>query len=132
MLSFAFLCNLPWTIIGLLAALLSVPTSMNYTTQPFAIIFRVGSFWWLTWMPWYKGARAITNGHVVSVGPNADIRDLQHELVHVEQGIRYPLIFPFLHTIEWLRRGYRNNKYEAEAFARSGSRYTGNESVRRV
>lgn len=126
-----FLLNLPWTVVGILTSLLSVPTGIDYTSQPTTIVFRVRSFWWLTWMPWYKGARAITNGHVVSLGPNADIRDLQHELVHVEQGLRYPLIFPLLHTIEWLRHGYRNNKYEAEAFARSGSRYTATARVGR-
>lgn len=81
-------------------------------------------------MPWYRGTRAITNGQIVQLGPLADERDLQHELVHVEQAMREPFIMPILHTVEWLRHGYRNNKYEVEAFERSGSRYTGTEQVR--
>lgn len=84
----------------------------------------------MTWLSWYRRARAITNGNVVQLGPLADERDLMHELVHVEQAERVPFVMPFLHTIEWLRNGYRNNKYEIEAFERSGSRYTGKEKVR--
>lgn len=77
----------------------------------------------MTWLPWYRGARGMANGHVVQLGPEADLRDLQHELIHVEQSLREPFIHPLLYTIEWLRHGYRQNKYEVEAYDRSVSRY---------
>ena len=45
-----------------------------------------------------------------------DARWVKHELKHVEQFKRYGFI-PFIarYTIETIKRGYRNNKYEVEA-----------------
>jgi len=119
----AFILNLPWTIIGLVLAIISLPKSMQFSSQELGIIVYVRSFWWYTWLPSKKGIRAITNGHVISLGPTADIKDCQHELIHVEQSIREPLIHPFLYSWQSFRHGYRNNKYEVEAYTKSGSRF---------
>jgi|SRR5574338_1027829 hypothetical protein len=45
-----------------------------------------------------------------------DTRWVKHELKHVEQFRRYGFI-PFIarYTIETMKKGYRNNKYEIEA-----------------
>lgn len=45
-----------------------------------------------------------------------DTRWVKHELKHVEQFRRYGFI-PFIarYTIETIKKGYRNNKYEIEA-----------------
>ena len=45
-----------------------------------------------------------------------DTRWVKHELKHVEQFSRYGFI-PFIarYTIETIKKGYRNNKYEIEA-----------------
>ncbi|HRP54812.1 DUF4157 domain-containing protein [Agriterribacter sp.] len=45
-----------------------------------------------------------------------DTRWVKHELKHVEQFSRYGFI-PFIarYTIEAIKKGYRNNKYEIEA-----------------
>ncbi|HSX42150.1 MAG TPA: hypothetical protein VLE93_02245 [Candidatus Saccharimonadales bacterium] len=74
-------------------------------------------------MPGQKGIRALVNGSVVQLGPTADEKDLAHELIHVQQYEREPFIHPFLYTIESLTKGYSDNKYEVEAYSKSGSRY---------
>lgn len=62
-------------------------------------------------------------GHVVMLGPLEKEKDLEHELIHVEQWIREPFIHFFLYNIELMRHGYRNNKYEVEAYDRAGNIY---------
>ncbi len=45
-----------------------------------------------------------------------DTRWVRHELKHVEQFRRYGFVsFITLYTIETIKKGYRNNKYEIEA-----------------
>ncbi|MBX9850241.1 MAG: hypothetical protein K2X86_00610 [Cytophagaceae bacterium] len=45
-----------------------------------------------------------------------DSRWLKHELVHIKQYERYGFFrFIFLYLIESIRKGYYNNKFEAEA-----------------
>ena len=70
-----------------------------------------------------KNARAMTIGHVVLLGPNLENKDLEHELVHIEQYQRAPIIHPILYGLELMRRGYRNNKYEEEAYRKAGNIY---------
>jgi len=65
----------------------------------------------------------MTIGHVVLLGSRVIDRDLEHELVHVHQYERMPLIHPILYWVELLRKGYRDNKYEVEAYRVSGSKY---------
>ncbi len=119
----ALILNLPWTLIGLIGAVLSMPTGVKISMKPFALIFRVKSFWWLDWIPAYRGARALANGNVVQLGPLADEKDLVHELIHVQQYEREPFVHFFLYSLESARHGYRNNKYEQEAYSKAGNRY---------
>ncbi|TSC68947.1 MAG: hypothetical protein G01um101456_410 [Parcubacteria group bacterium Gr01-1014_56] len=76
-------------------------------------------------MLFMKGGRAITIGHIILLGPNTEDRDLEHELVHVEQFTRMPLIFPILYYIELIKKGYINNKYEKEAYQKARNVYRG-------
>ncbi len=116
----AFVLNLPWTILGLLVSVISVPTSIAFKER--AIIIKIKSFWWYSWLPKMKGVRAMAIGNVVLLGNTLE-KDLEHELIHVEQAMRTPLIHPILYWIEVLRRGYRHNKYEEEAYNRAGNLY---------
>lgn len=119
-----FILNIPYTIVGLLVALVSIPTKkMGLETNPYAIILNVKRFWWV--FGCLKNARAMAIGHVVLLGPSIEDKDLEHELVHVEQHQRMPLIQPILYQIELMRKGYRNNKYEDEAYRRAGNVYKG-------
>ncbi len=119
----SFLLNLPWTLLGILKALLSWPVHLQFSRRPLAMIFHVKSFWWYTWIPGYKKVRAQVTGHVILLGPTADDKDLAHELIHVEQFERAPLIQPVLYLYQMFRHGYRQNKYEVEAYDKSDSRY---------
>lgn len=70
----------------------------------------------------------MANGNVVQLAPTADEKDLEHELIHVRQYEEAPLVHPLLYFIESLRYGYRNNKYEREAYEKAGNRYLSSES----
>ena len=122
---FIFLLNLPWTIIGLCAVLLSVPQKVEFSRNPPVIIFYIRSFWWYKWIPGYEGIRAMATGHVVQMSKWADGPDLKHELVHVEQWMKYPLVSGFLFLIETMRHGPYppKNKFEKEAYERAGNRF---------
>ena len=117
----AFILNLPWTILGLLLALVSLPIKVRVDRKSWAIIVWIKSWWWS--VLWMKNVRAAAIAHVVLLGDRTQSLDLEHELIHVEQYIRTPFIHPFLYYLELLRHGYKNNKYEEEAYRRSGNLY---------
>jgi len=116
-----FILNIPYTLIGLIVALISIPTGMGFRKKPYTIIITIKNFWWT--FGYMKNARAMAIGHVVILGPNLEDKDLEHELIHVEQHERMPIIQPFLYYIELIKNGYRNNKYENEAYTRAGNIY---------
>jgi hypothetical protein len=64
-------------------------------------------------------ASAVTLGGTILVHPEVEIDEglLVHELVHVEQWRADPL-FAARYVAEWMRRGYRGNRYEIEAYQR--------------
>ncbi len=119
----SFILNIPWTLAAVICSLVSLPYKLEINKKPFAFILFVKSFWWYSWLPGMKGVRAMALGQTVLLGPDADSKDRIHELIHVEQSIREPFVHPFLYRIESLKTGYRNNKYEVEAYTKSGSRY---------
>ncbi len=115
-----FVLNLPWTIVGLFLALVSFPHSIRWNKNPTAFVIKIKSAWWGR-----KGTRAAAIGHVVLLTPKVENKDLEHELVHVQQSMREPFIHPFLYQVESIRKGYRNNKYEEEAYRLAGNVYKG-------
>lgn len=117
------LFNLPWSVLGMLAGLVSLPSSLEWQTPHLGFVVKVRSFWWYTWLPKMSGVRAMAIGNVVLLGPNILQNDLEHELVHVEQAMREPLIHPILYWIETIRKGYRHNKYEEEAYSKANNFY---------
>lgn len=127
------LLNLPWSAIGIFNALLSLPKKVKFSRKPPPIIFNVRSFWWYRWLPSRKKIRGITNGHVISLTDEADELDLKHELIHVEQHMRYPLICGPLFLFEQFRHWSdpMSNRFEKEAYQKSGSRFLANNSQQR-
>jgi len=117
----SFVLNLPYALIGLIVALVSFPSGLAFKKDPYALVFNVKKFWWV--FGYMKNARAMAIGNVVILGPNVEKGDLEHELIHVRQHERMPLIQPILYWIELLRKGYRNNKYEIEAYEKAGNIY---------
>jgi hypothetical protein len=62
-------------------------------------------------------AAAVTLGSTIVVHPRVriDAGLLAHELVHVRQW-REDRLFAVRYVAEWVRRGYRQNRYEVEAY----------------
>ncbi len=114
-----------WSLLALCAATISIPTGARFHRRPFALIISVRSFWWKR----TKGVRAATAGSIILCGPKLENNDIDHELVHVEQYYREPFIHPFLYFYQSIRYGYRNNKYEIEAYTRTKSIYKGSAKV---
>jgi len=104
-------------------SLISIPTKLEFRKNPYAFMVKVKKFWWV--FGYVKNARAVVIGHVVIFGSNLEDKDLEHELIHVEQYQRMPLIQPILYYIELIRKGYKNNKYEDEAYRKAGNIYKG-------
>lgn len=72
-----------------------------------------------------KGSRAMTIGHIILLSPKVLKNDLEHEIIHVRQCDKYPVIYPILYLYELLKRGYRQNRFEDEAYTLSKSVYQG-------
>ncbi len=73
-------------------------------------------------------AAAVTLGRTILVHPSVQpgSRLLRHELAHVAQWRREPLLFPFRYVGAHICHGYQANPYEVEArAAESGSGTTG-------
>ena len=117
----SFIFNLPYTLIGSVVAIVSVPKKIEIRRNPFAIIITTGRLWWA--MGYMKGARAVAMGNVVILGNKVEAKDLEHEMIHVQQHIKFPLIFPILYYTELLFHGYKNNRFEVEAYEKAGNEY---------
>jgi hypothetical protein len=117
----SIILNLPYSLFGAVLALFLRPTRFVIGHEPFHIIFYVRND---SFGPGYtKGWRGMTNGHVIILNPREEQGDLAHELVHVQQYDRLPFIFPGAYYYQLLRHGYRNNKYEEEAYSKAGNIY---------
>ena len=112
-----YLLNLPWTIVAGCLALISVP--INFSRQKDALIFSVKTIWWHP----QKGVRAVTLGNIVILGSNVQKYDLNHELIHVEQHMREPLVHPLFSFVEVVRHGHEHSKYEQEKYQKAGNLY---------
>ena len=119
-----YILNMPWTSIGLLLGVISIPKRVRIIQD--AIVVDIQSFWWTNLMPYTKSARATTNGNVILLGRNLEPFDLEHELVHVRQHMERPFIQPFLYLAEVFKNGASpKNKYEGEAYRIAGNIYKG-------
>lgn len=122
---FLFILNLPFTLTGIIPLILSVPYQFKLVYSPIALVFKVKSFWWGFGRINRKKTRAMTIGHIILMSPKELKNDFEHEIIHVKQAERYPVIYPFLYYYELLKKGYRKNKFEDEAYTLSDSFYGG-------
>ena len=123
-----YLWTLPTTALGLLVALLSLPTGGRFRIVCGVLEIHGGfaGFLLRRLVPLAGGASAMTLGHVV-LGRSAVLLDMtrNHERVHVHQAERWgPLFLPIylLFSLNaWLRGRdpYRDNPFEREAFERT-------------
>lgn len=122
---FLFILNLPFTLIGIIPLVISGPQSFKLVYNPTAFVFKVKSFWWGFGYINRKKARAMTIGHIILLSPKELKNDFEHEIIHVRQCDRYPVIYPFLYLYELFKNGYRKNRFEDEAYTLSKSFYGG-------
>jgi len=118
-----FLLNLPFTLVAVIPLILSFPYDFKLVKNPLSFVFKVKSFWW--GFNYLRHARAITISHIIFLGPRLLKNDLEHEIIHVKQFDKYPLIFPILYFYERFKNGYRKNRFEDEAYKLSDSIYEG-------
>jgi hypothetical protein len=117
----AFVLNLPYTLVALVMVLLLGPKQFSWNERRCALVFRVRRDSLPPFLP--KGWRGFALGHIVALNPKEEPNDLEHELIHVDQHRKYPLIQPGMYLFENLTKGYRNNRFEIEAYGKSGSIY---------
>lgn len=115
--------NLPFTLTGIIPMLLSGPYSFKLVKNPIAFVFKVKKSWWA--FGYMKHARAMTIGHIILMSPKELKNDFEHEIIHVKQSERYPVIYPLLYLYELLTKGVRQNRFEDEAYTLSKSIYKG-------
>ncbi len=115
----SFLLNLPYTLAGILFALIHVPKSIKWDKSHQAIICSVRASFPVFWL--LKGWRGITMGNAIVLNLRGQELVLKHELVHIRQYKKFPFIFPFMYALEILIHGYRENKYEKEAYEKAGN-----------
>ena len=120
---FLFILDLPISLAGMIPMLLSIPHSVRLIKNPIALVFKVRSFWWA--FGYLKHARAMTIGHIILLSSKELENDFEHEIIHVKQHERNPIIFPLLYLYELLKNGYRKNRFEDEAYTLSHSVYKG-------
>ena len=120
-----FLLNLPFTLTGIIPLILSGPYNLETIKNPYALVFKIRSFWW--GFRHMKNARAMTIGYIILLSPKVLKNDLEHELIHVKQYNQYPAIQPLLYLYELIKKGYRQNRFENEAYKLSNSIYKDNE-----
>ena len=118
-----FILNLPFTLTGLIPLILSGPYDARFIKSHYAFVFKVKKFWWV--FGYLKYARAMTIGHIILLGPKVLKNDFEHEIIHVEQCDRHPIIYPFLFAYEQIKKGSRLNRFEGEAYRLSNSTYLG-------
>lgn len=115
----AFVLNIPWTFVGLLYGLLSLPRRIKLNKNPAVVVVNVKRLW-LGEILLGRRIKGTTVGNTVLLSDVADSFTYSHEIAHVAQFEKRPLILPVLYGIETTRRGYRENKYEKEARQKSG------------
>jgi hypothetical protein len=104
---------------NLLGRRMVLPRELRGETLPPGVVLREGHL-----LPAIGGffarmggpAAAVTLGRTIVVHPDVRLtpRLLSHELAHVRQWEEDPL-FPVRYTVETLRHGYRQNRFEREA-----------------
>jgi hypothetical protein len=112
-----FFINLPWTMLGTLNAILSIPLSLEFVFDRLAIILWVNNIRFVS-----ENVAGWTCGHIILLKTRVRTYDPQivyelklHELTHVDQFDRFWGAFPIFYAAEYLRKGYENNRFEVEA-----------------
>ena len=107
----SFFLNLPWSLFGLFYGFITVPRKMETGTLYLALIVKVRRLWINELFLGHR-VKGCPLGNVVLLSDAADSSTYNHEVVHLEQFTRIPLLFPLFYILESMKSGYRANKYE--------------------
>ncbi|MEK7138022.1 MAG: hypothetical protein AAB787_00795 [Patescibacteria group bacterium] len=108
-----FLLNIPWTFLGFFIALISLPQNFKFNHQNLVIVAKVKWLWLSSFLIGRK-VRGLTLGNVIMLSNAAIDKTLNHEMTHIKQFQRFPLIFPLLYCLDFAKNGYQANKFEIE------------------
>jgi len=114
-----FLLNLPWTLLGILVGIVCFPVNIRANKRPIVIVVYVQRLW-LNEIFLRRRARGFTLGNTVLLDRRTDSTTYDHEMVHIRQFEKWPLVFPLLYCIQCAGKGYKRDKYEEEARKVSG------------
>lgn len=110
-----FILNFPWSLLGLFCGLLSLPQGIRMDKVQFVMVMNVKRLW-INDIFLRRRVRGFTLGNTVLLSDAFDNKTYNHEIVHVKQFIKMPLIFPLFYLAESIKNGYQDNKYEVEAY----------------
>src|SRR3989338_1675608 len=113
-----FILNFPWSLLGLFYGLLLFPASIKMDKAELVIIVKVKRLW-VNEIFLRRRCRGFTLGNTVLLSDVANSNTYGHEVVHVEQFTKMPLLFPLFYLVESMKNGYQTNKYEKEAYQRT-------------
>ena len=108
-----FVANILWTIFGFLAGLICIIYKIKFDKRGFLLIFVKRL--WITEIFLRRRTYGLVLGNIIILSQYANEKTLTHEIKHVEQFRKMPLIFPLLYLYENYKYGYVNNKFEIEA-----------------
>ena len=114
----AIVLNFPWSLLGFLYGMLLLPASIKMDKAELVVIIKVKRLW-INEIFLMRRVRGFTLGNTVLLSDVADGNTYSHEIVHVEQFTKMPLLFPLLYLVESMKNGYQANKYEKEAYQRT-------------
>lgn len=110
----AFVMNLPWSLLGFVYGLLLLPTSIKTDKLALVIVVKVRRLW-VNEIFLGRKVRGFTLGNTVLLSNIANDNTYNHEIIHVRQFTKAPFVFPLLYCLQFIKNGYKNNKYEKEA-----------------
>ncbi len=95
--------------------MLSLPRNTKASKPQFVLVVNVKRLW-INEIFLRRRVRGFTLGNTVLLSDVADTNTYDHELIHAGQFKKAPFVFPFLYCFEFVKNGYRGNKYELEAY----------------
>lgn len=111
-----YVLNVPYTLLGLYNLLFCFPYKIQLAKD--ALVFRSITCGLVHFG--FPKVRGFAIGNIAIVRRNEPKEIVSHELVHIEQYMKYPFIFGLMYLYE-LKKGYWNNRFEIEAYERTNT-----------
>ena len=111
----AFILNLPWSFLGLLIGAISLPRSLKLDYKKFVLVIKVRQLW-LSGLIIGRKVKGLTMGNVMMLSDASISATYSHEMTHIKQFRKIPLLFPLFYCLEFVKNGYRQDQYEKEAY----------------